>query len=379
MIIKEVILRQLKMKMKFDFTTSFGTIKDKEFLLIEVKDEHGNSGWGESGAFHAPWYNEETIQTNWHMLEEFFIPALLHKHIEHPDEVSTILSDFRRNYMAKAAIEMAVWDLYARNQGISLATALGGEKTKIEVGISIGIQDSVEDLLQIIDQHVNEGYKRMKVKIKPGWDIDVIRQIREVFPDVPLMADANSAYTLQDIDLLKKLDEFNLMMIEQPLAADDIIDHAKLQKEIKTPICLDESIHSFEDTRKAIELGSCKIINIKIGRVGGLTESKRIHDLCKEHGIAVWCGGMLEAGIGRAHNIALTTLANFNLPGDTAGSSRYWEKDIIDPEVVVKDGYIEVPQGLGIGYEPNEKFIEQLTVNEKRFPKDEGTKIGMHM
>ncbi|CAM4094217.1 o-succinylbenzoate synthase [Lederbergia lenta] len=367
MIIKEVIVRQLKMKMKFDFTTSFGTIKDKEFLLIEVKDEQGNSGWGESGAFHAPWYNEETIQTNWHMLEDFLIPALLHKNIEHPDEVSVILSDFRRNYMAKAAIETAIWDLYARNKGISVATAIGGEKSKIEVGISIGIQDSVEDLLDIIDQHVNEGYKRMKVKIKPGWDIDVIRQIRQAFPDVPLMADANSAYTLNDIDLLKKLDEFDLMMIEQPLAADDIIDHAKLQKEIKTPICLDESIHSYEDTRKAIELGSCKVINIKIGRVGGLTESKRIHDLCQEHDIAVWCGGMLEAGVGRAHNIALTTLGNFILPGDTAGSSRYWEKDIIDPEVIVKDGYIEVPNEPGIGYEPNLDLIRQFTVNEKSF------------
>ncbi|MEK3889337.1 o-succinylbenzoate synthase [Bacillus sp. FSL K6-3431] len=367
MIIKEVIVRQLKMKMKFDFTTSFGTIKDKEFLLVQVIDEHGNSGWGESGAFHAPWYNEETIKTNRHMLEDFLIPSLLNKNIEHPDEVSVILSDFRRNYMAKAAIETAVWDLYARNKGVPLATALGGTKGKIEVGISIGIQDTVADLLRIIDGHVNEGYKRMKVKIKPGWDIDVIRQIRQQFPDVPLMADANSAYTLNDIELLKGLDEFNLMMIEQPLAEDDIIDHAKLQKEIATPICLDESIHSYEDTRKAIELGSCKIINIKIGRVGGLTESKRIHDLCQKHDIAVWCGGMLEAGVGRAHNIALTTLGNFILPGDTAGSSRYWEKDIIDPEVIVKDGYIEVPHGSGIGYEPNLDLIRQFTVNEKNF------------
>ena len=367
MLIKEVIVRQLKMKMKFDFTTSFGTIKDKDFLLVEVKDENGISGWGESGAFHAPWYNEETMKTNLHMLEDFLIPALLNKNIEHPDEVSTIFSDFRRNYMAKAAIETAVWDLYAREKGISLATALGGNRTKIEVGVSIGIQDTVDDLLRIIDGHVNEGYKRMKVKIKPGWDVDVIREIRKQFPDVPLMADANSAYTLNDIDLLKKLDEFNLMMIEQPLAADDIIDHAKLQKEIRTPVCLDESIHSYEDARKAIELGSCKIINLKIGRVGGLTESKRIHDLCLEHDIAVWCGGMLEAGVGRAHNVALTTLSNFILPGDTAGSSRYWKKDIIDPEVIVEDGYITVPDGPGIGYEPNLETIREFTVSEKNF------------
>lgn len=367
--IKEIIVRQLKMKMKFQFKTSFGTIEDKEFLLVEVKGENGVSGWGESGAFHAPWYNEETIKTNAHMLEDFFIPVLLHQNIDHPDEVSKILEPFRRNNMAKAAIETAIWDLYCREKGISLATALGGKKSKIEVGISIGIQDTVDDLLRIIDTHVNEGYKRMKVKIKPGWDVDVIKDIRKQFPNVPLMADANSAYTLKDIELLKQLDQFDLMMIEQPLDADDIIDHAQLQKEIATPVCLDESIHSYEDARKAIELGSCKIINIKIGRVGGLTESKRIHDICKKHDIAVWCGGMLEAGVGRAHNIALTTLDNFILPGDTAGSSRYWERDIIDPEVIVEDGYITVPEGPGIGYEPNLDIIKQFTVNIKRFCK----------
>ncbi|MBS4205549.1 o-succinylbenzoate synthase [Lederbergia citrea] len=372
MIIKEVIVRRLRMKMKFQFTTSFGTIEDKEFLLIEVKDENGNNGWGESGAFQAPWYTEETIETNRHMLEDFLIPALLNKEIEHPDQVSEIFSPYKRNNMAKAAIETAVWDLYARNKGIPLATALGGMNTKIEVGVSIGIQDSVEDLLRVIDRHVNEGYKRIKVKIMPGWDYDVIRKIRQQFPTVPLMADANSAYTLNDIPLLKRLDEFNLMMIEQPLGSDDIIDHAQLQKEIRTPICLDESILSYEDTRKAIELGSCKIINIKISRVGGLTEAKRIHDLCKEHGIAVWCGGMLEAGVGRAHNIALSTLDNFILPGDTAGSSRYWERDIIDPEVVVEDGYITVPEGPGIGYEPNLEIIRKLTISEKTYSTKSG-------
>ncbi|MBS4224116.1 o-succinylbenzoate synthase [Lederbergia citrea] len=372
MIIKEVIVRRVKMKMKFQFTTSFGTIEDKEFLLIEVKDENGNNGWGESGAFQAPWYTEETIETNRHMLEDFLIPALLNKEIEHPDQVSEIFSPYKRNNMAKAAIETAVWDLYARNKGIPLATALGGMNTKIEVGVSIGIQDSVEDLLGVIDRHVNEGYKRIKVKIMPGWDYDIIGKIRQQFPTVPLMADANSAYTLNDIPLLKRLDEFNLMMIEQPLGSDDIIDHAQLQKEIRTPICLDESILSYEDARKAIELGSCKIINIKISRVGGLTEAKRIHDLCKEHGIAVWCGGMLEAGVGRAHNIALSTLDNFILPGDTAGSSRYWERDIIDPEVVVEDGYITVPEGPGIGYEPNLEIIRKLTISEKTYSTKSG-------
>ena len=220
------------------------------------------------------------------------------------------------------------------------------------------------DLVGVVRSYVEEGYKRIKVKIKPGYDVEVLRELRKNFPDVPLMADANSAYTLEDVNLLKQLDEFNLTMIEQPLASDDIIDHAKLQRELTTPICLDESIHSLEDTRKAIELGSCKIINIKIGRVGGITEAKKIHDYCLEHNIPVWCGGMLESGIGRAHNVALTTLPNFILPGDTAGSSRYWEEDIISPEVVVEAGYITVPSNYGIGYEPNIEAMEKYTTRK---------------
>lgn len=273
----------------------------------------------------------------------------------------------RRNQMAKAAIEGAVWDLYAKQKELTLAEALGGKKTTIDVGISIGIQPTVEDLLEVIEKHVAEGYKRIKLKIKPGWDIDVIRQVRKPFPDISLMVDANSAYTLKDLDHLKQLDEFNLMMIEQPLAHDDIIQHAKLQKAIQTPICLDESIHSYDDARNAIELGSCKIINIKIGRVGGLTESKRIHDLCRANDIPVWCGGMLEAGVGRAHNIALTTLDHFVFPGDTAGSSRYWEEDIIHPEVVVKNGEIRVPDKPGIGYDINRSALGKYTVDQHVF------------
>lgn len=365
--VTEVVLRHMKMRMKAPFTTSFGTFQDKEFLLLEAKDENGVSGWGESVAFHSPWYNEETLKTNWHMLEDFIIPSLLNKEIQHPDEVSESLSYIRKNNMAKSAFEGAVWDLYSKQKGIPLAKALGGKVNEIEVGISIGIQDSVEDLLNLIGEYAEEGYKRIKVKIKPGWDVDVIREVRKHFPDIALMADANSAYTLDDIELLKQLDEFDLMMIEQPLASDDIIDHAVLQKELKTPVCLDESIHSCEDARKALDLGSCKIINIKIGRVGGLTESKKIHDLCQERGIPVWCGGMLESGIGRAHNIALTTLSNFIMPGDTAASSRYWEKDLIEPEVNVEDGMIKVPEKSGLGYEPNYETIREFTVFEKRF------------
>jgi len=365
--IKEVVLRHIKMNMKFDFTTSFGTIRDKEFILVEVKDENGISGWGESVAFSAPWYNEETLKTNWHILEDFLIPALLHTNIEHPDNVNTVFKKFRKNNMAKAAIEGAVWDVYAKQTGQSLAHALGGQKKEIEVGISIGIQKNTGELVSLIEKAIQDGYKRIKIKIKPGMDIKLISEVRKHFPDVPLMADANSAYSLNDIERLKALDDYKLMMVEQPLASDDIIDHASLQRQIETPICLDESIHSYEDAKKAIELGSCKIINIKIGRVGGLTEAKRIHDLCLENEIPVWCGGMLEAGVGRAHNVAITSLANFILPGDTAASSRYWEKDIIIPEVTVDNGMITVPDRPGIGYDLDLQAVHSFTVFEKVF------------
>lgn len=367
MIIKEINIRKMKMTMKHPFTTSFGTFQEKEFLLLEAKDELGNTGWGESVAFHSPWYNEETLETNLHMIKDFLIPLVLGKEIGHPDEINELFAAIRKNNMAKSTVEGAIWDLYAKRNKLTLAQALGGKQEKIEVGISIGIQENVADLVATVGGFIEEGYKRIKVKIKPGYDVDVIRELRKNFPDVPLMADANSAYTLEDVELLKQLDAFNLTMIEQPLASDDIIDHATLQKQLQTPICLDESIHSLEDTRKALELGSTKIINIKIGRVGGLTEAKKIHDYCMERGIPVWCGGMLESGIGRAHNVALTTLPNFILPGDTAGSSRYWEQDVITPEVVVEDGYITVPTAYGIGYEPNLAAMDTFTVEELHF------------
>ena len=363
MIIKKITMRHLKMTMKKPFVTSFGSMQEKEFFLLEVFDEKGNSGWGESAAFQAPWYTEETVQTTLHMIRDFLIPLVLNKEISHPDEVSEIFATIRKNNMAKAAVEVAIWDLYAKRTNQSLSQALGGVTEKIEVGISIGIQTTTEKLLEVVSNYIQEGYKRIKVKIKPGYDIEVIQKLREAFPSVPLMADANSSYTLEDFEHLKQLDDYQLMMIEQPLANDDIVDHAKLQKHLNTPICLDESILSVADARNAIELGSTKVINIKIARVGGLTEAKKIHDLCMEKGVPVWCGGMLEAGIGRAHNIALTSLPNFTLPGDTAGSSHYWEEDIISPEIVVVNGYIEVPKGNGIGYEPNMKVIQRYLLD----------------
>ncbi|WP_456275283.1 o-succinylbenzoate synthase [Bacillus sp. AK128] len=365
--INKIILHKLVMRLKDPFSTSFGTFQDKEFFVIEMIDEDGRQGFGESVAFTSPWYSEETVKTNEHIMSDFLIPMLLEAPIHHPDDVFERFKIIRRNNMAKSALEGAVWDLFAKRNNLSLSRALGGEKKQIDVGISIGIQPSVSGLLNVIDQYVTEGYKRIKLKIKPGWDVDVLKEVRRQFPNTALMADANSAYTLKDIEHLKKLDEFGLTMIEQPLAHDDIIDHAKLQANIETPVCLDESIHSFDDVRHAIELGSCKIINVKIGRVGGLTESKRIHEYCLNHGVPIWCGGMLEAGIGRAHNIALTTLDQFVLPGDTAASSRYWEKDIIEPEVKVIDGVIHVPTKPGIGYDVNWTALESYRVDKKEF------------
>ncbi|MEC2077962.1 o-succinylbenzoate synthase [Metabacillus fastidiosus] len=363
--INRIILRHLKMDLLHPFTTSTGTEADKDFVLVEVQSKSGLSGWAESVAIFSPLYNEETFKTNWHIIDDFLIPLLLQAPINHPDELIERFSSVRGNYMAKAALEGAVWDLYAKENKMSLSKALGGTKDKIEVGISIGIQESEKALLKQVESYVSQGYKRIKIKIKPGFDYELLQAVRKEFPTIPMMADANSAYSLHNIDRLKALDELNLMMIEQPLAHDDIIDHAELQAQLKTPICLDESIHTVEDVRKAIQLGSCKIINIKIGRVGGLSESKRIHDLCAKHDVPVWCGGMLEAGIGRAHNIAITTLPNFTLPGDTAASSRYWAEDIITPEVEVKDGYIYLPEGFGIGYEPNLDNINKFTLESK--------------
>lgn len=269
--------------------------------------------------------------------------------------------------MAKSALESAIWDLYCKKENISLASALGGVKKEVEVGVSLGIEPTVEALLEKVEDSLKAGYKKIKVKIKPGKDVDRIQAIRERFGyEVPLMADANSAYTLDQIDTLKELDKYKLIMIEQPLAHDDIIDHAMLQSELETPVCLDESIHTLDDARKAIELGSCKIINIKIGRVGGLTESKRIHDYCEANNIPVWCGGMLESGVGRAHNLAIASLSNFVIPGDTSPSSRYWEQDIVTKEVVMSSpGMVEVPKGPGIGYEIDEKAVNKYLINKE--------------
>jgi len=349
------------------FATSFGTVTDKDFFIIEVLNKEGLRGYGESVAFSSPWYTEETIETNIHMIVDFLIP-LLHKHqLTHPDDITSLFSTIRGNNMAKSSIESALWDLYTKEKDLPLYKIIGGEKRHIDVGISLGIEKNTNVLLQRIEDYLSQGYRRVKLKVKRDHDISVLEDVRKHFPTIPLMVDANSAYTLDDLEHLKQFDEFNLMMREQPLAHDDIIDHAELQANITTPICLDESIHSLADVRQAIRLGSCEIINIKPGRVGGISEAKRIHDYCLDKRIHVWCGGMLEAGVGRAHNIALATLAGFTLPGDIAGSSHYWENDIIYPEVVVKDGQIEVSDEPGIGHQINEEQMEKFTVLKREF------------
>lgn len=365
--IRAITLHHIELQLKTPFTASYGSHTDRETILIEVEDDSGAIGWGECVALDTPYYTEETVQTAWHILEQFLIPRLLGQSIEHPDQVYDHISLVKRHQMAKAGLESAIWDLYGQMTGTALSQLLGGHKREVESGVAIGLQSSTKEMLQQIESFLAAGYQRFKVKIKPGMDIALIRTIREAYPDLPLMADANSAYTLQDIEHLQRFDEFGLLMIEQPLGADDYVDHAQLQQRLNTPICLDESLSSYDDVRRAIQLGSCRVVNIKPGRVGGLREGKRIHDLCAAHDIPVWCGGMLESGVGRAHNIALATLANFTIPGDISASSRYWHRDVIYPEVIVENGKIRVPTGPGIGYEIDRPFVESITRHKQRF------------
>ncbi|MFM1654196.1 o-succinylbenzoate synthase [Brevibacillus sp. B_LB10_24] len=366
--IEKIVLRKMKMVLKTPFKTSFAEMKEKHFTLAEVHTKDF-VGYGDCSAFPFPYYSEETNATAWHIMEDFLIPLLYSKDvISHPEEVHSLFSHIRRNKMAKAALDCAVWDLYAKERSIPLSKALGGTREQIETGVSIGVQKSPDDLLRVIENHLEEGYRRIKIKIMPGKDIAYVEAVRKRFGDITLMADANSAYTLSDIDLFREMDQMNLLMIEQPLSHDDIVDHAKLQRVMKTPICLDESIHSVDDARKAIELGSTKTINIKVGRVGGLTEARKIHDLCESHGIPVWCGGMLDTGIGRAHNIAIATLPNYRFPGDIPASDRYWNEDFVTPQVTIsRDSMVQVPAKPGIGFDPVPELLDRFTYDKKEF------------
>lgn len=363
--IEMVKLREIRMPLAMRFETSFGTTTERRILLVEVKAD-GVTGWGECVADEKPYYSPETMDTAWTIVRDFLWSELKGREFGAAGDVFCMLGRVRGHNMAKAALESAIWDAEAKQKNVPLWKLLGGTREEIASGVSIGIQPTAEDLVAAVEKELAAGYQRIKVKIKPGKDIDRIEVLRKCWPQIRLMADANSAYSLADAPLLKKLDEFGLMMIEQPLGWDDIYSHAKLQKQLNTPICLDECIHEYEHAVAAIETGACKIINMKMGRVGGHTQMRRIHDLCQKSGIPMWCGGMLETGIGRAHNIALSTLANFTLPGDVAASKRYWAEDIVEPEIeVTPKGTIRVPRGPGIGYEVKLQRIDKVTVRSE--------------
>ncbi len=363
-----VELRQVELPYIFPFETSYGRETVKTCLLVRLIAD-GQDGWGEVPVSHAPLYNEETVGTAWHILETFVVPLLLGRTFEHPRDFPPLVQHLRRNYMAKAGVEAALWHLYATARGVSLAEALGGTRPQVAVGVSLGIEPTIETLLARIETFLHQGYQRIKIKIKPGWDVDVVREIRRVFGSIALQVDANSAYTLADLPTFKSLDEFDLLLIEQPLGESDIVDHAQLQSQLRTPLCLDEPIVTPADARKAIELGSCRIINIKAARMGGLSAGIATHDLCQQARIPVWCGGLLETGIGRAVNLALASLPNFILPADLSASARYFHEDLIDPPVSLNPGgTITVPQEPGLGFRVLEDRINHHTRRQASFP-----------
>jgi o-succinylbenzoate synthase len=357
-------LRELHLELVAPFETSMDRVTHRRILLAEANVD-GVTGWGECTAGESPFYSPEDTDTAWHVITHFLWPMLKGKEFASAADVWPFLERVRGHNMAKAVIETAIWDAEARQKGIPLHKLIGGQRTEIPCGVSIGIKDSLEELVAAVKKELSAGYQRIKIKIKPGKDLAQVQRLRQDFPRIKLSVDANSAYRKDDWPLLKQLDGFYLMMIEQPLGWDDLFGHVEVQKNLQTPICLDECIHTYEQAEAAIALGACKIINIKLGRVGGHTQAKKIHDLCEKNGIPVWCGGMLEAGIGRAHNIAMSTLPNFSLPGDVSASKRYWHQDIITPEVTVTpQGTIHVPTAPGIGFTPNLDRIEKLTTRK---------------
>ena len=363
--IRSIELREIRLPLIHFFETSFGRTTERRILIVRVVDRDGAEGWGECTAGEGPFYSNEWIETAWPTLKDFIASMVLGKDTSAAGTWD-LMKSVRGHRMAKAAIETACWDLEAKKLNVPLWKHLGGIQAEIACGVSIGIQDSREQLADKIDKELAAGYQRIKIKIKPGWDREIVEFVRNRFPDIRLMGDANSAYTLKDVPLFKELDQFDLMMLEQPLAHDDIFDHAELQRQISTPVCLDESIHSTADAEHAAALGSCKIINVKLGRVGGHAEAQRVERFCRENGIPVWCGGMLESGIGRAHNIAMSTLPGFSLPGDVSASSRYWSQDIIEPAVEVSSkGTITASESPGIGYDVNVSRLDAITVRRE--------------
>lgn len=347
--IERVELHHIALPLVHPFETSFGRETVRPCILVAVSAD-GLTGWGECVAGAGPWYSCETVETAWHILGDFLIPAVLGTEVASPQEVAERFAPVRGHPMARAALENAVWDLFARARGVSLAQLLGGTRARVPVGVSVGIEPSLEELIGRVAGYVEQGYGRVKLKVRPGWDVEVVRAVRGRWPDLPLQVDANAAYSRRDIAALRELDALGLLMIEQPFHHEDLVDHAWLQAQLHTPICLDESIRSPDHARWALEIGACRVINIKVGRVGGLTAARRIHDLCAEKEVPVWCGGMLETNVGRATNVAMASLPNFTLPGDISASERYYLEDVAEPNFVLnEDSTLSVPTGPGLG------------------------------
>jgi len=365
MTIETIVLREIRMRLRAPFETSFGVTQDRRILLLEVIVD-GLSGWGEVTTVETPSYNSETTDTAWHIISDFIAPRLIGRHLNKAGDVAALLSAIRGHQMAKAGIENALWDAESQLRKIPLSQLLGGTLNEIACGVSLGIRENPQALVKKVEEELRSGYQRIKLKIKPGKDLEFVAAVRKEFPNIRLSVDANSAYELKDTLHLKELDQFDLLMMEQPLQWDDIHSHAKLQSQIRTSICLDECINNAAHAVAAIEMGACRIINIKLGRVGGHRSARQVHDVCQQHSLPVWCGGMLESGVGRAHNIAMSTMPNFTLPGDVSASQRYWSEDIIEPEVeVTSRGTILVPTIPGVGYAVKRKLVEQLTVRAR--------------
>jgi O-succinylbenzoate synthase len=365
--IERVTLREIRMRLKAPFETSFGVTQERRILLVEMIAD-GVSGWGEITALESPSYNPETTDTAWHVVSDFIAPAIVGRDLPSSADLPNLLTGIRGHSMAKAGVENALWDIEAQQKGIPLWRLLGGTRDEITCGVSLGIRPTAASLVEKVQQEISCGYQRIKLKIKPGKDVEFVAAVRERYPKIMLSVDANSAYSLGDADHLRKLDKFELIMIEQPLGWDDIYSHARLQSQIRTALCLDECINNRQDADAAVAIGACKIINIKLGRVGGHTGARKVHDVCVERAVPVWCGGMLESGIGRAHNIAMSTLPGFTLPGDVSASSRYWTEDIIEPEVEVSSrGTIASPGAPGLGYAVKRKLVERFCVRSRNW------------
>ena len=363
--IDSIVLRELRMPLVRPFETSFGVTSNRRVILAEVRSE-GLTGWGECTAGERPFFSAESTDSAWQVIVSELGPMLAAETPNHGGDCPRIFRLVRGNRMAKATLENAIWDLEAQREGISLSRLLGGVRDVVPCGVSLGIQKTIPELMAIIERELSAGYQRIKLKCKPGWDIEVFEKVRSRWPGIMLSCDANSAYKLRDADHLVEFDAFDLLMIEQPMWYDDFYYHSMLQKRLETPICLDESIRNRRDALAAIEMESCKIINIKLGRVGGFSEAIAVHNAAQERGIPVWCGGMLEAGIGRSHNIALSSLENFSLPGDVSASARYWREDIVEPEITVSAaGEIAIPDTPGRGYEVRTDLVERLTVRKE--------------